>query len=210
MVPVNGMPIIERQIRNLVDNKINEIYVVAGYKENVLKTFIREKYPFVRVIENKEYATTNNMFSLYKTVEYVRGDEFLLMNSDVFHDATVEAGLISSDKSNMIACEYGRYLDESMKISVDNGLITHIGKQISKEEAYATSIDIYKIGRDAGNILFDICEEIIVKEGNCNSWTEVALDKMFSKVDFYPYGIEGRWFEIDNHDDLADAEKLFK
>lgn len=210
MVPVNAMPIIEKQILNLVENGVKDIYVVAGYKRDVLKAFLNEKYPFVQVIENEFYDTTNNMFSLYMTMEYVRGSEFLLMNSDVFHDANIEAGLINSKETNMVACEYGRYIEESMKITVDNGVITHISKQITPEEAYATSIDVYKIGIGAGNILFDMCIDIIENQGNRNSWTEVALDQIFSKVEFNPYKIEGRWFEIDNHDDLAAAEELFK
>jgi len=51
--------------------------------------------------------------------------------------------------------------------------------------------------------------DIIEKQGNRNSWTEVALDQIFSKIKFNPYEIKGRWFEIDNHEDLAAAEKLF-
>lgn len=210
MVPVNGMPIIEKQILNLVENGVKDIFVVAGYKREVLKAFLNEKYPFVHVIENEVYDSTNNMFSLYMTMDFVRGSEFLLMNSDVFHDANIEAGLINSKENNMVACEYGRYIEESMKITVNDGTITHISKQISPEDAYATSIDVYKIGVEAGNILFDMCIDIIENQGNRNSWTEVALDQIFSKIDFYPYKIEGRWFEIDNHDDLAAAEELFK
>lgn len=210
MVPVNGMPIIEKQILNLVDNGVNDIYVVAGYKREVLKAFLNRKYPFVHVIENEAYDTTNNMFSLYMTMNYVRNSDFILMNSDVFHDANIEAGLINSHEANMIACEYGRYIEESMKITVEKDAIKHISKQISQNEAYATSIDIYKISANAGNILFDMCIDIIEKHGNRNSWTEVALDQIFSKVDFKPYNIEGRWFEIDNHEDLKAAETLFK
>lgn len=210
MVPVNGMPIIEKQIINLLENGIDDIYVVAGYKRDVLRAFLNEKYPTVHVIENDVYDTTNNMFSLYMTMEYVRGDEFLLMNSDVFHDANIEAGLINSKEENMIACEYGRYIEESMKITVENGVISHISKQIAPKDAFATSIDVYKIGVEAGNILFDMCVDIIENQGNRNSWTEVALDYIFNKTQFFPYKIEGRWFEIDNHDDLAAAEQLFK
>lgn len=210
MVPVNGMPIIERQIKNLIENGVKDIYVVSGYKRDVLKSFLSQYYPSVHVIENDVYDSTNNMYSLYLTMNYVRGEEFLLMNSDVFHDANIEEGMISSKESNMVACEYGRYIEESMKITVDsNGVITHISKQITPDDAYATSIDVYKIGKEAGNALFDMCIDIIEKQGNRNSWTEVALDQIFSKIEFSPYKINGRWFEIDNHEDLAAAEKLF-
>ena len=210
MVTVNGIPIIEKQIRNLIENGVHDIYVVAGYKREVLRTFLHDKYPFIHVIDNEAYDTTNNMFSLYMTKDFVRGSEFILMNSDVFHDASIEAGLISSDESNMIACEPGRYIEESMKITVNKDVINHISKQITPEDAYATSIDVYKIGVEAGNILFEMCVDIIENQGNRNSWTEVALDQIFSKIEFKPYKIEGRCFEIDNHEDLSAAENLFK
>ena len=123
MVPVNGMPIIERQIKNLIENGVKDIYVVSGYKRDVLKSFLSQYYPSVNVIENDVYDSTNNMYSLYLTMNYVRGEEFLLMNSDVFHDANIEEGMISSKESNMVAYEYGRFIEESMKITVgSNGM----------------------------------------------------------------------------------------
>ena len=210
MVAVNGIPIIEKQIKNLVENGVMDINVVAGYKREVLKEFLNKNYPFVNVIENDIYDTTNNMYSLYMTMKYVKGGEFLLMNSDVFFDSNIIEGLLVSKEANMVACEYGCYIEESMKITVNDGVITHISKKITPEEAYATSIDVYKIGTEAGNNLFDMTVDIIERQKNKNSWTEVALDEIFSITEFNPYKIQGRWFEIDNHEDLAAAEELFK
>jgi len=210
MVPVNGMPIIEKQIKNLVENGLKDIYVVAGYKIDVLKKFLSRNYSFVNIIENEDYETTNNMYSLYLTLRYVKGSEFLLMNSDVFFDSNVVEDLLASKDENMIACDYDRYIEESMKITVYEDTIKHISKQISPEESYATSIDVYKIGKEAGNKLFDMTIDIIENQKIRNSWTEVALDKIFNKIEFKPYKIHGRWLEIDNHEDLAAAKILFK
>lgn len=210
MVPINGIPIIEKQIINLIENNIKDIYVVVGYKSEVLKEMINKKYPTVNVIENEVYEITNNMFSLYLTLPLIYGDDFLLMNSDVFFDANIIEGLLASESLNMVACEYDRYIVESMKITINNyGRISHISKKITSEESYATSIDVYKIGAEAGKILFDKIIDFIENQENKNSWTEVALDQVLSKIDFYPYEIKGRWLEIDNYDDLAAAEKLF-
>ena len=41
-------------------------------------------------------------------------------------------------------------------------------------------------------------------------WSEVALNDILCDVEFKACPLVGRWFEIDNHDDLAAAEKLFK
>jgi len=37
----------------------------------------------------------------------------------------------------------------------------------------------------------------------------VALNDILSEVDFYACPLNGKWYEIDNHDDLRIAEDLF-
>ena len=138
--------------------------------------------------------------------------EFLLMNSDVYFDADIISGLLSEKNSakSLIACDRRGYLEESMKIIVDEkGTINHISKKITEEEHFAVSIDVYKLNKDAAEVLFNEVRDIIEVRKDENSWTEVALDGIFSKTVFEPYVIDGRWFEIDNHDDLHKAEELF-
>ena len=40
-------------------------------------------------------------------------------------------------------------------------------------------------------------------------WSEVALNAILPEVEFIACPLDGRWLEIDNHEDLAAAEKLF-
>lgn len=211
MVPVNGERIIDKQINNLHVNGIRDIIVVTGYKSNVLSEHLKNNYPSITIIENKEYDQTNNMYSLYLCFPYLGEADFLLMNADVFFDSDIIDGILSCEKENVIACEYGRYMEESMKITVNNdGRIEHISKKILPEEAYAVSIDVYRIGKTGHLALSSKVRHIIDFLHDLNSWTEVALDEIFSDVEFYPYNIKGRWFEIDNHKDLKEAEKIFK
>lgn len=211
MVSVNGIHIIEKQLNNLVKNGVRDICVVTGYKSKVLKKFILSKFSFVKIVDNCRYDETNNMYSLYLCRNFINGEDFLLMNADVFYDANIIEGILCNSQSNMIACETGRYNEESMKITVlGDGSIDHISKQITEDKAYATSIDVYKLGCVAGKLLMDRICYIVEREKNENSWTEVALDEILACVKFYPYAIEGRWFEIDTHDDLLQAERLFK
>lgn len=211
MVAVNGISIIEKQLNNLIENGIKDICVVTGYKGEVLRNLVKYNFPFVKIVDNNRYNETNNMYSLYLCKDFVADDDFLLMNADVFYDANIVTGILQSEQPNMIACEVGCYNEESMKITIDgDNSITHISKQITEREAYATSIDVYKMGNEGRQFLWNKIFHIIKIEGNENSWTEVALDEILPYVKFYPYAIEGRWFEIDTHDDLAQAERLFK
>lgn len=209
MVPVNGIRIIDKQIDNLVKNGVKDIYVVSGYKAEVLDSHLHEKYPFITVIPNDRYAETNNMYSLFLAEKQVKDEEFLLMNSDVYYDANIISGMLEGLNCSKIACDQSQYLEESMKITLCGGKINHISKKIAESDHYAVSIDVYRISAEDGRVLFAEVEDTILNRKDENSWTEVALDKVFDKTNFSPYIIAGRWFEIDNHEDLAKAEKIF-
>jgi choline kinase len=210
MVPVNGIRIIDKQIDNLLINGITEIYVVDGYKADILANHLKEIYPQVHIVSNPRYAETNNMYSLFLTAQYVKGEEFLLMNSDVYYDASVIKGMIEGEDQSKIACDRSGYLEESMKITLNDKKIDHISKKITEEEHYAVSIDVYRISKEDSLTLFKEVEDTIIGRKDENSWTEVALDNIFKDTHFLPYIIDGRWFEIDNHDDLHKAEEIFK
>ena len=213
MVSVNGQPIINKQISNLLENGFNqsEIFVVAGYKAEVLDKYLKDTFPDVNVINNTRYAETNNMYSLYLAIKKIGESSFLLMNADVCYDGNVISGLLASSSDNAIAVDKTQYLEESMKICVtDKDRITHISKAISEEDHFAVSIDVYKISKEGADKLMEIIRDFIEVRNDENSWTEVALDKIFGTVTFNPYVIDGRWVEIDNHDDLKTAENLFK
>ena len=212
MISVNGIRIIDKQINNLHKHGITDIIIVGGYKADVLKKHLRI-FPDITFIDNIHYAETNNMYSLYLALQEMGKAEFLLMNADVYYDAHIIAGLLSpvNKERSMIACDGNGYMEESMKITLDGkGVVNHIGKKIAEEEYYAVSIDVYKLNELAATALFEEVKKIIEIQGDRNSWTEVALDGIFDIVDFKPYVIEGRGFEIDNHEDLKRAEKLFE
>ena len=62
MVRVNGVRIIDTLLDSLTAVGIREITIIGGYQFEKLKE-LQEKYPYVKLIENKEYAVTNNISS---------------------------------------------------------------------------------------------------------------------------------------------------
>lgn len=210
LVRVNGKPILEKQIENLRENGIYDITVIAGYKANILKTYIAAQFgAAIKIIENTEYAATNNMYSAYLAREQFYGHPFLMMNADVFFDSSVIAALLGNDTPSAIVTEYGVYLEESMKVSAQNGILSGIAKTLPKSEAFGTSIDVYKFSTEAGKAFFDKCAEFIEIEKNLSLWSEVAINAILADTIFKPCPLVGRWFEIDTLEDLAAAEKIF-
>jgi len=209
LVPVNGTPILLKQIDNLHKNGVTDITIVSGYKADILEKTVHELYPEINIIESVDYATTNNMYSAYMAREVVGGGEFLMMNADVFYDASVITSLLACEAPNAIVTDIGTYIEESMKVVEKDGRLIAISKQISSEDALGASIDVYKFSAEGGNAFMAKCAEYIDEKKELKMWSEVALNDILSEVVFKACPLNGRWLEIDNHDDLAVAEKLF-
>ena len=76
MVPVNNKTLIEYAVETLVANNIKKLTIVVGYKSEVLKKFLSDKFNIdnlngmtIEYIENPVYASTNNIYSLYLAKE---------------------------------------------------------------------------------------------------------------------------------------------
>ena len=88
MVPVNGVPMVERQIQFLKEAGIDDITLVSGYKAERLD-YLKEKYG-VDIVFNTKYEVCNNIYSIYSAKErlsdtyVIEGDVY--MNANCFLD----------------------------------------------------------------------------------------------------------------------------
>lgn len=213
LVAVNGVPILIKQLENLFANQITDVTVVSGYMADVLEKAVHACFPTVHIVESRDYAVTNNMYSAYLGMKAMFPEElgaFYMMNADVFFDASVITALAEDPRENLIVVDSSQFNEESMKVVVEDGHVVKISKQITKEDAYGCSIDVYKFGTDGSRAFFDCCADYIESRHELKKWSEVALDDALRSAEFFPCPLVGRWYEIDNHDDLRAAEELFK
>jgi choline kinase len=211
LVEVNQISILERQIEAFNKADIEEIIIICGYLADKISKVIDEKgYRNIRLINNVDYLTTNNMYSLYLAREYVP-QSFILANADVIFHSGIIQELTSCGLNNVIVSEKNSYNEESMKIIVNReNVITSINKGIKPDDAYGNSIDVYKFSKEARDILFNKISDYIEVKKDKNSWTEVAINEILPLADFKPLDISNKyyWIEIDNFNDLEEAKKI--
>lgn len=210
LVPVNGKPILFKQIENLHENGITDITVIAGYKAEILQKAVNDKWPEIKVVISEDYATTNNMYSAYLGIQATGKCPLFMMNADVFFDSSVIKSLIAFDASNAIVTDIGNYNEESMKVIEKDGKLIEISKAITKEDALGSSIDVYKFDENGIKAFYNKCCEYIEEKKELKKWSEVALNDILNEIKFVACPLVGRWMEIDNFDDLSMAEKIFK
>ena len=68
LLKVRGEILIERQINQLMDVGINDIYIVVGYLKDKF-FYLKDKYPNIEIIVNEDYQIFNNPSSLYRVMD---------------------------------------------------------------------------------------------------------------------------------------------
>ncbi len=214
MVKTAGKPILEYQIDAYRVAGIRELVIVVGYEGQAIKNYCKHiKDIKISIIENSEYENSNNMYSFYLASKFIEGRPFILNNADLAIESSIVKKLLDSDDESSVAIDSSQFLDESMKVSINqDGFISDISKKINKKNSIGCSIDFYKFSAGDGIKFINSVVEIIEVEGNVKDWTEVALQKAFKSqsLKFKALDIAGLdWVEIDNYEDLAISDRKF-
>ena len=103
MVPVNGKTLIEYAIESLIEAKIKRLTLVVGYKKEVLKDFLKDKYKEIEInyIDNDVYDTTNNIYSLYLAKDVLAQDDTILLESDLIFSKDIIKEIIEDKNPNL-------------------------------------------------------------------------------------------------------------
>lgn len=127
---VKGEILIERQIEQLREAGVEDVYVVVGYmKEKFF--YLERKYPGVRLVINNEFGKKGNLYSVYVAREHLTDTYICCADHYFSHNPFLNDNI---ENISYRACVY--YEDKFREFGVassDAGVITdcHIGGQNS-------------------------------------------------------------------------------
>lgn len=137
--------LIERTIKLLSKYNIEKIIIASGYKAEFYKKLLK-KYPNIKIIENKKYKTTGNMYSLYLLRKYLQEDFILLEGDLVFEESLISLLLNSKEKNVTIIDTSISNKDDSLYVTIKNGELLNISKgKYSLEKISGELIGISKL-----------------------------------------------------------------
>ena len=209
LLEVGGRTLLERTVRAMQQAGISEFVVVTGYRADQIKSFLEQlesldnlENPTFHFLHNADYEHNNNIYSLWMAGEYVRGKEFLLMDSDILCDPAAVA---------RIALNRHECGEEEIKVIVDaDGHITEISKVCSIQDAIGESVGIEKMTADYSTALYKELDQMIVKEGLIDVFYERCFERLipqghtFKVVDTTDYFS----YELDTPEDFQRAQEL--
>lgn len=222
LLPVGGIPILQRQIENLAAAGIEQIGLVIGYRSEMIRSFVKEKFPFLRIrfIVNPKYESTNNAFSLLLARDYFlnepHGDssvsDLLLLDADIVFSPQLLPFLLKHDAPDKIAVRVqGDHDEEEVRVKVSReGAVTGIGKTIPLPETFGESIGVEVFSSSSAKRMFEVLDQRIRRGSGRSEFYEASFQVLIDEG-FALHAIDVSQFpcvEIDTPEDLDSAEAL--
>ena len=220
MVPVNGVPMIDRLLKQLCELDLNRVVIVIGYEGEKLVNYVHSNFSDklnVEFIENPIYYKTNNIYSLSLAQGKLQEDDTLLIESDLLLDDRMFPLILNNPYPNLaLVAKYQTWMDGTMvKIDDDNNIVNFIPKKAFKYSdvnQYYKTVNVYKFSRD-----FSIHKYVPFLKayseaiGNNEYYEQVLRIICFlDKPDLKALPIhDEKWYESDDKADLDIAEALF-
>lgn len=215
LLKVEGKPILEMMITNILDCGITEIILVLGYLQEQIKAFVTDTFPELNVtyLVNESYANTNTGYSLMLAENVVGSSAFIKFDADVVFDKNILSNLIACDYENCLCIDKNIQLDaEEIKVIIaENNMVVKANKTVNPAEAVGESIGIEKISAATAVKLFAELRLMMADEVNHQEYYEGAYERLINQhVPFYSLDITGlKWIEIDTLEDFSEAANIY-
>ena len=218
MVEVNGTPLLINALNNLADLGIMEVGIVVGHMSGFIKETIGDFYKNIAIsyYENEKYLETNNVFSLYKALDFCN-DDMLMLECDIYYHKEMLIPLLGGKGDCLI-------LVSPFNPKTMDGTVVRAKEDIAEElilGAWQNEGFNYTDSLKTVNI-YSFTKKFVLKFGALIRWYVEHMGKSsyYEKVlgsmiyyrdfDFRVVSVpEEMWCEIDDIDDLLRARKRF-
>ncbi|MCH8566734.1 MAG: phosphocholine cytidylyltransferase family protein [Balneolales bacterium] len=216
LVEVNGKPLLQRTIHNLIANGIERIIILAGYKHELIQHFVesREFQAEINILYNHIFDKTNNIYSLWMAYAGLRLDEpYVLLEADLIYP---EAMLKQFVNEPSIALDiYNPEIHSGTTAAVNSkGFVEYLSfrSELPKTDTIYKTVNITSFSSDYSKLLFNELNEYILA-GKTNVYYEYVIQEIIKKhgatfkmADFSKV----YWDEIDSRTDLARVQEKMK
>jgi choline kinase len=210
LLPLAGKPLLQRCLEALRHNGIKRCVIVTGYHFKMIEEFVCSHHPDMDVtfVFNKDFATTNNNFSLWLAKPHVSGNSMLLLDADILFDVRILSRLLDARRKDALVIRRSEHLgDEEIKVELDSAdRVLSIGKQIDPLIAAGESLGIERFSEETVRKLFDVLD----KRKGRDEFYEASFQEIIDRGATV-YAVDSGGYacmEIDTAEDFAAAEQV--
>lgn len=212
LTEINGVPILEQQVRCLEQWGFERLVVVLGHMEDSIRDFLERCTSVLRIeyITNPIYRTTNNIYSLWVAREVVR-EPFLLLESDLFFDSPLLGPMLWED-SIAVSTIQPWMTGSTVELGQCGRVVSmHVGAGAKLGSSSLKTVNIYSLSAATWR---DVSERLDrhITAGNVGDYYEIVFSELIAEgaISLRPVLFDpDRWYEIDTLVDLEEAERIF-
>ena len=215
MLPVDGRPLIGRQIDALLKCGVEDITVVVGFGAELVEAGIVERYGAaeryksrrVRTLYNPFYTITDNLVSCWVARGEMQG-EFLILNGDTLFAATVLERLLAAPEHpiTLAVSRKAAYDDDDMKVIREGDRLLQVGKKLPREQVNAESIGMMTFRGDGPRLFREAMERALRSPAALSQWYLSLIDALAKDGVVFTQEISATgWTEVDSPSDLERA-----
>jgi mannose-1-phosphate guanylyltransferase len=195
LIPVNNIPLIEWQIKQLKKFKINEFIICTGYKTEQIENYLEQKENFGSKIRySKEKSPLGTGGAIKKAAKLIKEKSFLVINGDIITDIDVRKLYANPNSIALVELrtKFGTVdLDDSKIVS------------------FREKKPIENVWMNAG--IYHLDKKMVTALPSKGAIEETTFRRFASKKNLT--GIKFKdafWYSIDSHKDLDECSKALK
>jgi histidinol-phosphate/aromatic aminotransferase/cobyric acid decarboxylase-like protein/choline kinase len=220
LVQVKGRSLLLHQLDAITDCGINKIVLVVGYKKELVQKQIGNSYRGVPVeyVINDDYATTNNIYSLWLAKDHLLDDDVILMECDIVFQKELLLRLLEHKGDAIILVDRFELGMDGTVVEVNqDGVVRRLitrSEQSNKFDfsRFHKTINVHRFSRSFLTKVFVPSLEIYIKSRGVTSYYELVLAVLVyvRSPTISALSAAGlKWYEIDDENDLERAEYIF-
>ena len=206
-IEVGGQSMVIRSIETLISCGINRIIIGTGYKKEAYEA-LKAKYPQIECVFSPRYAETNSMYTLYNCREVIGDDDFILLESDIIYSKNAITELQEDKHPDiMLITPVTKFQDQYYVEYDDDGTLTRCSTDKAEIEAKGELVGIHKLSSSFYHTMCAEYEKIVAEKPKLGyEYQLLSMSQNVSPV-YVLNDHDVSWYEIDDEQDLAFAEK---
>ncbi len=215
LLDISGKPLLYKQIDTLNEIGIKDITVVRGFEKEMINA------SNLKYVDNNEYATTQEVFSLYKGIKTVKG-KTLVSYGDILYKKYIPSMLLETQGDFVVAVDadwkssrnQGRnYADfvscdhpHRKNVLDQNVMMTRMGTSVRKKDICGEWIGLLCLSAGGVNIL----QQLLTELSGHGEFKQMRMADLFNEIidrghKIRVHYIHSHWLDVDDIKDLTIA-----
>ena len=209
LIKINGISLIERQIKILKKNNIDDIWVITGYNAKILRDKISSLD--VNFLHNGNYLKTDTLDSFWSARQCM-DDELITLYGDVIFQEEIVTNLLNSNQYDItLVVDKSKPEKDDMKVFFEGNIVKKINKKLPKTIANGKYVGIAKFTNTGCKIFQETLENFSKNNSLHGDISRVFEEIVKNQHKIYAYFTgDLTWFNVNTSNEIKKAKICFK